>query len=304
MFRENISDYVKDEKAILYVPKNKGLCDYVRRLLPKIGINNGIAKNDGCKETLFEIKEKKASDIPRRILDNSDVKIKAYGLMGDDLFDEFILKTKENNLAVLNTYDWYDETSMYRRPALVLLNKSGSWEEFGKTSKIAIRREYANTIKEYLDVRGKQTGIDFAAEEYDGDLEELLFESKNKGCVEIVYSGNTIQKLGLKPVEVVRFSDIVLIGIKEQEQSLFEKEYQRILQRKLNPTDSYTSKLLKDRNEVVKKFGQEAAEYIQAFSNKNNLTEEALDVIYSTMLCLAYENMSWKDVESAIKRRW
>lgn len=310
MYRENITEFIKQEKAILYIPKNGGLNDYVINMLPEIGvdINTGIIRRNGIDAGQLEIIAARGSAIPQRIIDKLKVGQIAYGLTGDDLFDEFMLKSKERNkiasLSVLNTYDWYDPNAKYKRPALVLMNRSGSWDSFPEFSEIGIRESYKRTSLEYLTRVFSQKGIKFDYDDYPGGTEDpvTLLEASKDGCIEIVYSAKTADELGLKSVDVVRFSDISLIGFKAQ--NVWQQEYDRIIQKRNNKIDSYTSKLLDDKNEIVKKFGQESAEFIDAFVRDNNLAGEALDVIYAVMLGLAKKYVSWEAVEHELLKRW
>ena len=81
-------------------------------------------------------------------------------------------------------------------------------------------------------------------------------------------------------------------------------EYKRIFEKAASPTDSYTSNLLKDPNEIVKKFGSESAEFVAALIENNGLKGEALDVIYATMVGLASRGTDWQQLEQQLKQRW
>ncbi|MCP3682277.1 MAG: phosphoribosyl-ATP diphosphatase [bacterium] len=111
-----------------------------------------------------------------------------------------------------------------------------------------------------------------------------------------------MRKNGLQIVEIVRFSDISLIGAKDSD--VMQQEYARIEKRRDRPNGSYTSNLLKDKNKLIKKFGEEAAELVQASATGENLIGEAIDVFYATDMLLAEANKSWKEVEEEIRRRW
>jgi phosphoribosyl-ATP pyrophosphohydrolase len=69
-------------------------------------------------------------------------------------------------------------------------------------------------------------------------------------------------------------------------------------QQKLNRVEgktTYTTELLGDNNRMVKKFGEETAEFLQAFlleQTENELVGEAADVWYAVSLMLAKRGIS------------
>lgn len=203
-------------------------------------------------------------------------------------------------MVVLNTYDWFDDSAEYKRPALCLMNKEGSYESLRQKSGVAVNRKYELTSRKFISEK-LPNSID-SVSAYSGDTELTVSEGINDCCVEIVYGGRTRIDNGLKVIEVVRFSDISLIGEK-QFANPWEKEYMRIMDRVMNPTDSYTSQLLEDQNEIVKKFGQESAEFIQAYAQGDGMVNEALDVIYSVMVALASKGTAWEEVENELQGR-
>tara|TARA_B100000700_G_scaffold301059_1_gene369914 strand:+ start:103 stop:747 length:645 start_codon:yes stop_codon:yes gene_type:complete len=78
--------------------------------------------------------------------------------------------------------------------------------------------------------------------------------------------------------------------------------------RKNNPEEgSYTNSLLKEGdNKILKKIGEEAAEFIMACKDKdpNSVANEAADLIFHLQVALAHQNVSWtKVLEVLVKRR-
>ncbi len=72
--------------------------------------------------------------------------------------------------------------------------------------------------------------------------------------------------------------------------------YQVLEDRRDNPIDSYTSRLMQDdekraEDKILEKIGEEAAELIIASKNDENLVYEAADLIFHTMLLLAYKGV-------------
>jgi hypothetical protein len=91
----------------------------------------------------------------------------------------------------------------------------------------------------------------------------------------------------LEVIEVVRFSDIALVGAAVPS-NIWQKEYERLEQRKQNPTDSYTSRLLKTKMRLSKNWNRIRRICAGACYRKSNF-REALDVIYAQ--CLAWPIM-------------
>ena len=227
MYRENIGEFVKEKDARLYLPKNGGLYEHVRNLLPEIGLDKSTGRVTKGNEQIgkLEIKLTRGEDIPQRVIDNINKGIPAYGLTGDDLLDEFLLRSqanggKESPLKKLNTYDWFDPNAEFFRPSLCLMNSTGTWEGFGNNTDIAVNSKYLLTSTKYLTERFGQKGISYKTSVYIGDTEDTVAEGTNAGCIEIVYRGNKSEASAksrnkLKIVENLRFTDIVLIGAKE-----------------------------------------------------------------------------------------
>jgi phosphoribosyl-ATP pyrophosphohydrolase len=296
MYRESIDQFIREEEARLFVPKNGGLNTYVRGLLGEIGVIDNRTRM-GRKLSVIQ---SRGEDIGQRVGESIAAGKRAYGLTGDDLFDEFLLRNK-TGVAVLNTYDWFDEAAEFNRPALCLLTKDGNLPREG--SRIAVNSKYSRTSARYIKDRLPGCRVT----EYAGDVEWTVAEGTNDACIEIVYRGDKSpdsakSRTGLKTAEVIRFSDIVLIG--ERQEDLFRQEYDRIGRRRESTSGSYTSQLLKDPNRIVKKLGEESAELVQAYATGRNLVGEALDVVYSTMLMLAESKVSWQSIEYELRARW
>ena len=116
-----------------------------------------------------------------------------------------------------------------------------------------------------------------------GDTENTVAEGTHDWCIEVVYRGDNspdsaTSRTGLKVVEIVRFSDISLIG--RRIPNPWAEEFRRITAVAQAPTGSSTSKLLGDKNEICKKVGEESAEFVRAFA------EEVESQKSSTMLCM------------------
>jgi phosphoribosyl-ATP pyrophosphohydrolase len=66
---------------------------------------------------------------------------------------------------------------------------------------------------------------------------------------------------------------------------------------------SYTNKLLKDKNLSVSKVKEEIGELIEAVEENSNKIHEAADVIYHLMVYLEANNIKIEDVMEELKKR-
>ena len=308
MFRESIGQFIPEQRAALYVPKNKGLNEYVNKLLREIGVRDaGEFDRTGQTKGVIDIVAARGEDVPQRVDDCIQRGETAYGLTGDDLFDEYMLGASNSLLGVLNTYDWFDSGAQFNRPALCLLNREGLIPNTSPPVSIAVNKKYELSSCLYLSQRLQSRGIQFSVVAYAGDTENTVMEGTHDWCVEVVYRGDkssdsAISRTGLKVAEVVRFSDISLIGRKIV--NPWEEEYRRIAAVSQNPTGSFTSKLLADRNRICKKVGEESAEFVRAFSLEAGIPEEFNDVVYALMSAAAKLQVPWPEIEADLKSRW
>ena len=308
MLRERIGLFIAEERAKLYVPKNTGLNEYVNNLLRVVGVDeNGEFERAGQVAGRLEILSARGEDVPQRVDDcilRGDV---AYGLTGDDLFDEYMLGAHHSPLGVLNTYDWFDPEAQFNRPALCLLSRSGRLPNSATTVSIAVNKKYERTSRRYLLERFGSDDAQFNVVPYAGDTENTVSEGTYDWCVEVVYRGeksaeSAMARTGLKVAEIVRFSDISLIG--KEIANPWEEEYRRISAVAQSPTDSGTSKLLADGNEICKKIGEESAEFVRAFTQEADIPQEYNGVTYALMVAAAKLRVPWEDIEADLKSRW
>jgi phosphoribosyl-ATP pyrophosphohydrolase/phosphoribosyl-AMP cyclohydrolase len=77
--------------------------------------------------------------------------------------------------------------------------------------------------------------------------------------------------------------------------------------RKSDPEEgSYTNSLLKKGdNSILKKIGEETAEFIMACKDKNEISvaNEAADIIFHLQVALAHQNVSWNEVLNVLVKR-
>ena len=83
-----------------------------------------------------------------------------------------------------------------------------------------------------------------------------------------------------------------------------EKLIKIIRERKISFSDnSYTNKLLNDKNLSVSKVKEEIGELIEAVEQNTNKIHEAADVIYHLMVYLETKNIKIEDVMNELKKR-
>ena len=84
--------------------------------------------------------------------------------------------------------------------------------------------------------------------------------------------------------------------------------YHVLEDRRDNPIDSYTSNIMKDdkkraEDKILEKVGEEAAEVIIASKNDENLVYESVDLIFHTLLLLAYKGVDIDEIFDEFARR-
>ena len=91
-------------------------------------------------------------------------------------------------------------------------------------------------------------------------------------------------------------------------EDLIREIYQVLEDRRDNPVDSYTSKLMQDdkkaaEDKILEKIGEESAEVIIASKNNDNLVHESADLIFHTLLLLVYKGIELDELLDELKRR-
>ena len=83
--------------------------------------------------------------------------------------------------------------------------------------------------------------------------------------------------------------------------------FQTIESRKIKPEKgSYTNSLFADgNNKILKKIGEESAEFIMACKEKDpkSIANEAADLIFHLQVALANQNVSWKEILKVLIKR-
>jgi len=83
--------------------------------------------------------------------------------------------------------------------------------------------------------------------------------------------------------------------------------FETIKDRSINPKPkSYTNSLLKGGdNKILKKIGEESAEFVMACKDNEpeSISNEAADLIFHLQVALKYHNVDWRDVLEVLKKR-
>ncbi|AXV37406.1 MAG: phosphoribosyl-ATP diphosphatase [Methanobacteriaceae archaeon] len=91
-------------------------------------------------------------------------------------------------------------------------------------------------------------------------------------------------------------------------EKIISEVYEILEDRRDNPIDSYTSKLMMDdeklaEDKILEKIGEEAAEVIIASKNNENLVYEATDLIFHTLMLLVYKKVDIDELFLEFQKR-
>jgi len=140
----------------------------------------------------------------------------------------------------------------------------------------------------------------------DCDNDTLLIKVEQKGVA--CHTGRESCFFKKINEETIQNNSAIQINL-ENKYSVIDQLYHIILERKLenNPDKSYTAKLFnKGENTILKKVVEEAGEFCFAVKDKNNdeVIYELADLIYHSLVALAYQNIHPEQVKKELKRRF
>jgi len=227
-FKPKLTEIIKEYgmSPIVIIPKNRGLVnDFVKSKIRELGVEIDFEDTDKqeYKVENITIYRYRGEDIPKIIEDfyfNKGIKI--LGITGDDLLDEYQLRNPNYIVENLETVDWYDEKAKFGRPALCLLIKKDIEKLQGKVN-IAVNSKYEFTARSYLE-EINDGSFEPSIHVYNGDSEKTVAQGLNDACIEIVYSGKSLEENRLKIAKTIRLSDLDVVGIDEKS-PLFERNY-------------------------------------------------------------------------------
>lgn len=274
---------------IFIIPKNSGLerC-------------RNIAQSYSSSAELIEVR---GEDVPDYVQRTSDSEKKVIGITGEDLFEEYKLRQTNNNLEVLEKIEWFDENFFYNKPTLCLLGpENKTLDQISGRVNICINSKYRKlSNKTLLSLRNK--GYDCQSFYVNGSTEEYFKSGLANLVIDIVCTGKSMKKYGLKVYETILSSDIVILKPKNKTRFSLNDLYETIKQRVENPDPaSYTSTLVRDCNLLKRKLIEEAGEVITAES-RENLIWECSDLIYFLFAIMAKEGITIEDIEKENERR-
>ena len=89
---------------------------------------------------------------------------------------------------------------------------------------------------------------------------------------------------------------------------IIREVYEVLESRRDNPIDSYTSKIMQDsdkkaEDKILEKIAEEAGEVLIASKNEENLVYESVDLIFHTLLLLAYKGIEIDEVFEEFESR-
>ena len=89
---------------------------------------------------------------------------------------------------------------------------------------------------------------------------------------------------------------------------IIREVYEVLESRRENPIDSYTSKIMQDsdkkaEDKILEKIAEEAGEVLIASKNDENLVYESVDLIFHTLLLLAYKGIEIDEVFEEFESR-
>ena len=89
---------------------------------------------------------------------------------------------------------------------------------------------------------------------------------------------------------------------------IIREVYEVLESRRDNRIDSYTSKIMQDSDKkaddkILEKIAEECGETLIASKNDENLVYESVDLIFHTLLLLAYKRVEFDEILEEFERR-
>lgn len=314
MYRENIYEVIErtgEKITTLVVPKNSGLKGYAWNVLKEAGleVDNAVEVSEyRLKVGDLTLLLRRGEDIPKDIFEFFQKGELMLGVTGDDLFDEFQLRQPNSGLKVVNTYDWFDTNARYFRPATCFISRTGRFEDIPDSARAGVNAKYLLSSRMYFEGTTQLRGKTLAVSEYTGGVDESVADGRNDFCIDVVYAGDTVDRLGLKVIgEPIRFTDLVVIGPFREVSPIgeaMEREYVTLSERLKNPSGSYTSRLLQgEEGGMRRKLGEEALEVVMAAFGEGNLVEELADLEYAKAGVMVNHGITLEQLASVMMAR-
>ncbi len=195
----NCFDYV-------ILPKNSGLEKY-KSILQEFKLNG--------KETI----NIRGEDIPQVISGLIKQGKKVIGITGEDLFKEYLIKNRNSNLKIIKRIIWDDSEFIFRKPTLCFLGpKEKNIQDISRNFKVCVNLKYKELAKKRCLSLLENKGFKIKKIYAYGATEDFFINGLVDFVIDIVCSGNSAEKAGLKVYEKLYSSDIVIIGEKNEKQ--------------------------------------------------------------------------------------
>lgn len=184
---------------------------------------------------------------------------------------------------------------------LAYMNK----EDFEKTIKTGFAHYYSRS-RQKLWKKGESSGNTQEVKEIllDCDSDTLLLKVQQKGPA--CHTGR--KSCFYKDLKTNQITSTPQIEPQDMYESVIETLYHTIQERKeADPTKSWTAKLFKKgENTILKKVVEEAGEFCFAVKDKNKdeIIYECADLVYHSLVALAYIDISPELIKKELKRRF
>ncbi|MBI2547956.1 histidinol-phosphate transaminase [Candidatus Woesearchaeota archaeon] len=194
--------------VFIIVPKNTGLETY-----------RTIALSSFSNKEKSTIIEARGEDIPFLVKQFQEQGKPTFGLTGEDLFKEYLLKDKNTSLRVIKKITWDDPAACFRKPTLCFIGPdTKDLLSLPKVAKVCVAAKYKRLAKRYLNFLERK-GFAFQKIYINGCVETTCQEGIADVIIDIVYTGNSLKKFGLKVYDTIFQSDFVIIGADNTEQN-------------------------------------------------------------------------------------
>ena len=197
----------------IVVPKNSGLKKYREIALKEIGAIDPS-----------KVIEVRGEDVPFWLKEFERKGKKAIGLTGEDLYREFLLEERENVLKIIKRITWNDPNALFNKPILCLIGpKDKDLSSLPKALTIGISSKYIKLAKKYLNFL-ERNGFSFRKFYMNGCIEAVCSEGIADLIIDIVYTGSSIEKYGLKVYDKIIESDFLILSNNPAKSIIFDMD--------------------------------------------------------------------------------
>lgn len=187
--------------AFIVAPKNSGLDEYRRKALALL-----------CNADPSSVIEVRGEDVPLWVSQLSAKGRRVVGLTGEDLFREYCLRARTRKFRVLKRITWSDEAALFSKPCLCLLGpKEKSLNDLPSNATVCISSKYKQIAKRYLNLL-EYKGFSFLKLYVGGSVESSCAQGIADLAIDIVYTGSSMEKYGLRVFDKIFESDFLIIG--------------------------------------------------------------------------------------------